>query len=309
MRTSAGKEPKQVDAKGQTPRGKDSLRLRLASAAIGLPLLLVLILAGPAFTLALVAAATLLGLWELYRLAGVQHLWRQRLPGFVLGLALIAGGWYAQANLLAALAALSPIAILLAHRWIPQALRPWLMMVAGPLYLGATLAHGVLLRGWTSGAQMQLYGHHFPLPLPDVLLRRLDMGSELLLLALLSTFAVDTAAFFVGRTIGRHRLDSRISPGKTWEGAIGGLAGGIAATTGLMLLFGLPLALWEAMLLGGILGIVGQAGDLMESAIKRAHQAKDAGGLIPGHGGILDRLDSVVYNLVVVYHFSSWGIV
>ncbi|MBI4339868.1 MAG: phosphatidate cytidylyltransferase [Chloroflexi bacterium] len=285
--------------------GRDSLRRRLASAAVGLPLLLVLVTAGPAFTLALAAVVTLIGLTELFKLAGVQHLGRQRLPGMTLGLALIALGWRGQAGLLAALAVSSPLAMLLAHRWTPQGLRLWLVALGGPLYLGATLAHAVLLRSFPVGAEAALYRSPV-LPFLNAPLGRLDQGSELLLLALLSTFAVDTTAFFVGRAIGRHRLAPKISPGKTWEGAIGGLVGGIAATAGLTQLFGLPFALWEGVLLGGIASIVAQAGDLMESAIKRAHQTKDAGGLIPGHGGLLDRLDSVVYNLVVVYHFSTW---
>jgi phosphatidate cytidylyltransferase len=158
------------------------------------------------------------------------------------------------------------------------------MMIAGPLYLGATLAHAVLLR-------------------------RLEEGAEMLLLALLSTFAVDTAAYFVGRTLGRRKLAPTISPGKTWEGAVGGLLAGMATPIALAYLLGLPLAPWRAAAMGATLGIVGQAGDLVESALKRAHQAKDAGGLIPGHGGLLDRLDSIVYNLVVVYHAYRWVLV
>ncbi len=288
------------------PRRKDSLRLRLISAAVGIPVLLICILLSPAFTLVLAAAATLLGLRELFRLAGVKRLWLQRLPGFVLGLAFIAAGWSGQYGLLAVLAAASPFALLLAHRWTPQPWRPWLMVVAGPLYLGATLAHAVLLRNWDRGAEMHFYGRHSSLPLLDVPLLRLDQGSELLLLVVLSTFAVDTAAYFVGRRFGKHQLAPRISPAKTREGAVGGFIAGVAVSVALVSLFGLPLAIWKAVALGAALGVVGQAGDLLESALKRAHQAKDAGALIPGHGGILDRLDSLVYNFVVVYHLYTW---
>ncbi|MBI4312492.1 MAG: phosphatidate cytidylyltransferase [Chloroflexi bacterium] len=264
-----------------SPSRKDSLRLRLISAAVGIPALLALVITGPASTLFLAAVAVLLGLMEFFRLAGLKS-WLLRLGGFVLALAFVAAGWRGYAGLLGATAALSPFALLLAHRWTPPSARPALLALAGPLYLGATLAHGILLR-------------------------RLDQGSKLLLLAILSTFAIDTAAYFVGRAIGRHKLAPKISPGKTWEGAIGGFAAGIAAAVALAFAFDLHVPLWKAAGIGASLGIVGQAGDLLESALKRAHQAKDAGGLIPGHGGILDRLDSIVYNLVVVYHFYVWG--
>ena len=100
----------------------------------------------------------------------------------------------------------------------------------------------------------------------------------------------------------------RISPGKTWEGAAVGLLAGVAVALLLDALFGLPLALWEAAILGTGASLAAQGGDLVESALKRYVGAKDTGRLIPGHGGVLDRLDSVVLSLVLVYYGAQWVI-
>ena len=140
-----------------------------------------------------------------------------------------------------------------------------------------------------------------------ILLRELDSGASWVMLAILSTFSVDTSAYFTGRAIGRHSMAPRISPGKTWEGAAAGMVGGVVAAFSLMKLFSLPLEPKEAAMLGMGIGVVSQGGDLLESALKRAAKAKEAGTLIPGHGGLLDRLDSIVFTLVLVYHGATWG--
>lgn len=263
-----------------TQRG-DSLARRTASAAIGIPVLLLLIWVGGAWFTAFVVVVALLGLLEFYRLGGVQHLWRQRVPGAILtGLLVINGHRPTVPAAPLALAAL-PI-LLVAHAWSPKTSRPWLLTLAGPLYLGATLAHAVLLR-------------------------RLDQGTLWILLALLGTFSVDTGAYFVGRAIGRRRMAPKISPGKTWEGALGGLLAGIGAAVLLQQTLSLPIRAWEAAILGAGTGVVAQAGDLLESALKRAARVKEAGWLIPGHGGLLDRLDSIVFTLVLLYYGVTWG--
>ncbi|MDP8986701.1 MAG: phosphatidate cytidylyltransferase [Pseudomonadota bacterium] len=116
-------------------------------------------------------------------------------------------------------------------------------------------------------------------------------GPDMVLWMLLLVFAADIGAFFAGRRWGRHKLAPRVSPGKTWEGAIGGLAG--VALTALIgaLHFGLPLAAGVAF--GCAVGIYSVIGDLTESMFKRGAGLKDSGNLLPGHGGILDRIDSV----------------
>ena len=160
-------------------------------------------------------------------------------------------------------------------------LKGWLLAAGGPLYLGFTLSYVLLLR-------------------------ELEQGTQWLVLALFSAFATDTGAFFVGRAFGRHRMAPRISPGKTWEGAAAGLLAGIATALLLDTLFGLPLIFLEAALVGLGASLAAQGGDLVESALKRYVGAKDTGRLIPGHGGVLDRLDSVVLSLVLVYYGAQW---
>jgi phosphatidate cytidylyltransferase len=160
----------------------------------------------------------------------------------------------------------------------------WAWTIAGILYMGWLLSHLAALRG-------------------------LDDGRNWVFLALAANFASDTAAFFTGRALGRHKLAPNISPGKTWEGAIAGVLGAIIVS----LLFtipsplSLPLGYWQAIVLGLLISIFGQLGDLVESLFKRNMGVKDSGRLLPGHGGALDRIDSVVFAGVVVYYYVIWA--
>ena len=161
----------------------------------------------------------------------------------------------------------------------------WVWTIAGILYVGWLLSYFVALRG-------------------------LDDGRNWVFLALFATFGSDTAAFFIGRALGRHHLAPGISPGKTWEGAIAGILGAIIVS----LLFtlptplSLPLGYGQAILLGLLISIFGQLGDLVESLLKRNMGVKDSGRLLPGHGGFLDRIDSVVFTGAVVYYYVIWAI-
>jgi len=156
----------------------------------------------------------------------------------------------------------------------------WAWTIAGIVYIGWLLSHLVALRG-------------------------LDDGRSWVFLALLANFGSDTAAYFAGRALGKHKLAPNISPGKTWEGTIAGFLGAIIIS----LLFAipsplsLPLGYWQAILLGLLISVFGQLGDLVESLLKRNMGVKDSGRLLPGHGGALDRIDSVVFAGVVVYYY------
>jgi phosphatidate cytidylyltransferase len=161
---------------------------------------------------------------------------------------------------------------------------------------GWTLA-GILYMGW-------MLSHY-------VTLRELDHGRELVLLVLFSTFACDTVAFLVGRTWGRHLMAPAISPKKTWEGAVAGFVAAIAAALALRSLLNLgdwelPLSYVQTVVLGCLIGLFAQIGDLLESLIKRRAGAKDSGRLMPGHGGILDRVDSLVFTGAIVYYYVIW---
>lgn len=140
-----------------------------------------------------------------------------------------------------------------------------------------------------------------------VLLRELPNGGPLVLLLLGVTWAGDSAAYFVGSTIGRTKLAPVVSPNKTIEGAVGQV---VAAIIAAIALHGWLVPEWTwlaAAVAGVVLGTVAQIGDLAESVIKRSLGTKDTGGLIPGHGGVLDRLDSVLFNVPALYYLVTLG--
>ncbi|OAI39165.1 hypothetical protein AYO38_08050 [bacterium SCGC AG-212-C10] len=139
-----------------------------------------------------------------------------------------------------------------------------------------------------------------------VLVRDLDGGRDWFFLAILSTFAVDTGAYAVGRAIGRHKLAPKISPKKTVEGAIGGFVAGVVAVLALNAALDTGESAMKLLPLALLLPIAGQAGDLFESWMKRRMGVKDASGLLPGHGGFLDRLDSVLFVMPVTWAYLRW---
>jgi phosphatidate cytidylyltransferase len=168
------------------------------------------------------------------------------------------------------------------------AITSWVWSIAGILYAGWLLGYVVSLRGLADGRSWIFF-------------------------ILLATVASDTVAFFIGRAFGRHKLAPQISPNKTWEGAIAGVIGAVIfsllfppaelfSATNPFHIHGLSYG--EAIILGVLVSIFGQTGDLAESLLKRKTGVKDSGSLLPGHGGILDRLDSIIFAGVVVYYFA-----
>ncbi len=139
-----------------------------------------------------------------------------------------------------------------------------------------------------------------------VLLRGLHSGENWVLLAVLSTWGADTCAYAVGKLIGRRKMAPRISPGKTWEGTIGGLVGGLIVVVAINWPLDLPVSTGEAAMLGLVLPGVAVLADLGESALKRGAGVKDTSVLVPGHGGFLDRLDSLLFTVPLVYYFATW---
>lgn len=139
-------------------------------------------------------------------------------------------------------------------------------------------------------------------------LRGLSRGWAWLLLLLIAIWMTDTVAYFVGSRLKGPKLWPSISPGKTVSGAVGGILGGIIGTV-IFGYFVFPHFDWFAyILLGALISITGQLGDLVESAYKRSAGVKDSGNLFPGHGGVLDRLDSLVFAAPLAYHLISSGI-
>ncbi|WP_245692281.1 phosphatidate cytidylyltransferase [Sporomusa acidovorans] len=162
--------------------------------------------------------------------------------------------------------------------------------IFGTIYISLPFSHLILLR-FTDQADyiFTVFGG-------------LPAGAAYLWLAFVGTWASDTLAYFAGSIFGRHKLCPAISPGKTYEGALGGLIGSIAgvALMGWQLL-GLPLG--HMAILGLLIGVFAPLGDLAESVLKRFTGVKDSGNILPGHGGILDRFDAVMFSVPVVYYY------
>jgi phosphatidate cytidylyltransferase len=181
--------------------------------------------------------------------------------------------------LLLATAVIIPLIILLVRKGKENAFANWAWTVAGIFYIGWLLSYYVSLRSLG------------------------DYGMGWVFLALLCTFASDISAYLIGRTLGRHKMAPYISPNKTWEGAVGGLAGSIILSAAVVFVFKLPLGYLEAIFLGVLISVFGQLGDLVKSLFKRNMTVKDSGNVLPGHGGFLDRVDSLAFAGVIVYYF------
>jgi len=131
-------------------------------------------------------------------------------------------------------------------------------------------------------------------------------GASWLFVTLAIAFGSDTVAYFFGRFLGKHKLYPAVSPKKTMEGAFGGLVGGVLATAGFGSSWLIPeLPYGHAVVLGVLGSAVGQFGDLFESMLKRGYGVKDSGNLLPGHGGMLDRVDALLFVAPVVYYYAT----
>ncbi|HTP10724.1 MAG TPA: phosphatidate cytidylyltransferase [Anaerolineae bacterium] len=161
----------------------------------------------------------------------------------------------------------------------------WALTVAGGVYLGVAGAHFILIR-------------------------QLNNGEWWLLLALAGTWLADSGAYLIGRKFGVHKMTPALSPKKSWEGLAGGVVFGVICDALLAVVLSLALNIsipwWAGAVLGLIGALIGVLGDLSISMIKREVGAKDTGHIIPGHGGVLDRLDSLLFTMIVSYYFIVW---
>ena len=268
---------------------------RIASAAVGLPALALLIWVGSPWFSLLVAVAAAIGALELCHMASQQGRHPMAHVASMWAVALVVGAHFVASDS-SDQAALPAIAVTLAIAGIGA--------LASLVWLVWRSRHGVGLIDWalTAGATLYIGGLLSYAPL----IRGLDQGREWVFLAVSITFVADTSAFVAGRSFGKRLLAPKVSPGKTWEGAAGAVVGAVAAGVALTVAFDLDTTLAQALALGALMGGVGQLGDLAESRMKRAAGVKDSGWLVPGHGGLLDRLDSIVFNLALVYYFVIW---
>ena len=244
---------------------------RLLVAVVLLPVVLGIVWAGGWWLFALALVGGLAALHELYRMArGLHPIVLGGYAGLVLALvgAQVGGLTWVFGGVLATVPAALLVFFVSSVR--QNAVAAFATTLLGVVWIGGGIAYLVLVRD-----------------IPD-------NGRLLVFTVLLTVFADDTAAFFVGRTIGRHRLAPAISPGKSWEGLVGGTVAGVAVT-----FFALyeqdVVSTGDSLLLGLAIVAAATLGDLFESAVKRDLGVKDSGRLLAGHGGMLDRVDSLLW--------------
>jgi phosphatidate cytidylyltransferase len=272
---------------------------RIGSAAVLLPIVAFVVWWGEPLVSAVVILVAAMALHELYALfqAG-GYMPRHRAGYLSLLLFVLAAAFEARTAISwtgAALAAgiVITLGFEVMHRDRQQQLVNWALTLSGAVYIGWSLAHFVLLRDIDQPLDSQLLNS-----------LRFDTGAMWIIAVLAITFANDTTAYFIGRTFGQHRMAPYLSPKKSWEGAIGGMAGAMLAGAALIPLLGLPGGVWAGALVGAVGSIAGQLGDLAESLIKRQVGIKDSGRIIPGHGGLLDRVDSLLFTAPVLYYLA-----
>lgn len=258
---------------------------RVYTVLIVAPLLYVAICYFPPIAFTCIAAvAGAVSVSELYRLClqpSVQPLAMG--IGIVGCIALIIGPHYpniVQPTLLVALVAILSIPFLVKMP-LQQSYREGAVTMTGLLYIGLTLSYLVMIR-------------------------LLPQGEWFLLFLLLVTWAADTGAYYVGTLCGQHALAPRISPKKTLEGLVGGLLGAMIFAYIARWWFLSELSGMDCLVIAVLLTLAGLWGDLAESAIKRSVGAKDSGGLLPGHGGMLDRLDSLLFTAPAFYYYVTF---
>ena len=275
------------------------LRDRILVAVFGIPLALSAVYLGGWFLAAMLSCVAAVAAGEFYSVtsdpAGRPVRWLG-IPASVLLVVLAAlepdfRRWSDHAFLLVLLLGLASYAAAIFDRRVQRALLSAATTAAGALYTGGTLAFAIFIRS-----------------LPEVrgtLPVQPAEGFALLLLPVLVTWAGDTCAYFAGKKFGRRRLAPRISPGKTVEGGVAGLLGAVAMGLALGFLLdgyrNFPIEPAIAALIGLLLGIAGQLGDLAESRLKREAGVKDSGSILPGHGGMLDRFDALFVAIPLAY--------
>ena len=265
---------------------------RTLTALVGIPVLVAVIWWGAPWLTIVVVLIAALGVRELYRLLppGIGPL--PAVLGVLWTISLVLGAQAATSldNFLLISAVVAAAGGFVCFLWLiayysgGRPLTASIYLLGGPLGVGFLLGHALMLR------EIGETGH---------------AGREWLIAVLLVIFAADTGAYLVGRAVGQHRMAPSISPNKTWEGAAGGLACAVVAAILLGIAFDLAAPRWQLLVIGVIVGVASQGGDLFESKLKRLSQAKDSGSIIPGLGGVLDRLDSVVVSIPVVYYLLA----
>jgi phosphatidate cytidylyltransferase len=280
-----------ADGTARPPSANANLAIRLATAAVGAPLIIALLYKGPPWGFyLLVLPATLIGAWELFNMTHPRDRLSQAIgvtlsAGASLATFVAEGDTRVLLTMIVAVPLLGPLVTLFRPGDMKSAALRATAMGFGPLYIGV--------------------------PLTLLALMRRDLGGDgpaYVVLTIMFAWFGDTGGYFAGRFLGRHKLYEAISPKKTIEGSIGGLAGSVFGAMLAHFWFLPSLSLPHSIILSLVAGALGQAGDLGESLLKRSTGVKDSGAIVPGHGGILDRVDALLVTSAVTFLYSIWFI-
>ena len=309
-----------------------NLAIRVLVAIVGIPVVVLLALAGGYWFSGFIALLATIGILEFYSLAEAKGAHPQKAVGVVTGLFLVSVFLFARLRddiltyfdrfgvqlpaptmaqyfLIVVLVAI-PLMML---RELPRNRGSALMNIAvtifGVLYVSFFFGCLVGIRELFIPEDFPIF-RNFQLSgigIPDEIREKVyQWGGYTVLVIFASIWICDSAAYFAGRAFGKNKLFERVSPKKTWEGAVAGLIGAVAAFIAGKLLVLPYLGLLEAGVCGAIVGIAGQMGDLAESLLKRDAGVKDSSALIPGHGGVLDRFDSLLLSSPLLFLFLDF---
>ena len=269
-------------------RQKGAVGQRIITSIVAIPIVLVFVWFGGWWAFAASAFVVVLGINELHTMMIHEGYHPLIVISLVLSMLFLLAPMFPQLRLTLLEIGLI-IAVLVSLPWLffrkklDGAMVDWSLTLAIALYLGWPLSLFPQLRGSEVGFSAGLWW---------------------ILTVLLGVWGFDTGAFFTGRFFGRHKLAPKISPAKTWEGVIGGM---ILSITFSLILTVIPLGIpwYLAIILGILIGVAATLGDLAESLIKRQTHVKDSGHFMPGHGGVLDRVDSILFAIIVVFVFTQ----
>jgi phosphatidate cytidylyltransferase len=268
---------------------ENNLLARLAIAAVFIPIIFVLVLIGNIPFLVFIELLVVLGLLEFCGMVDLKETSIPRSPFILIGIAF-------------------PI---FAYLWGETRLLPLIIFSSTVIALFVVLI-GNVKDGLLRVSSFVFGTIYIPLSLSFVVLMRqlpfwsgqdYKIGALWIIFVLVSIWSCDTFAYFVGIAIGKHPLSLQISPKKTWEGAIAGFLGAVLAAPFYHFVFFREAPLFHLLIISVIIGIFGQIGDLLESLFKRDADVKDASKLIPGHGGVLDRFDSLLFVSPLIYFY------
>jgi phosphatidate cytidylyltransferase len=283
-----------VESKPRRPWYRRTAFQRVAAGAVFIPLAIIITRAGGFAFLALVDLVIVTGMLEFYGMMRAKGMHPYRTIGVASGITLSTYIFFRSgqfANFVFTFILIALMGLELARQDNRRAVYHVSTTIFGVIYVAFLASHFVLLR-----------------ELPTLISVPYAQGASFVYLTVAVTWAADTGAYAIGSMFGSHTLLPRVSRHKTWEGALGGvlfgaLAGWIASIT-----FAGYLAAWEGLVVGVLASVVGLLGDLFESMLKRDAEIKDTSHLIPGHGGVLDRFDSLLFTAPLIYYFLKFVI-